>query len=143
VAVKASTANYTAEELITKREVVRQTIQDSLTERLKQNYVDVTGVSIVDFNFSPSFNQAIEAKVTAEQNALAAKNKLEQVKYEAEQRVEQAKGEAEAIKIQTQAIQSQGGRDYVNLKAIEKWNGELPQQMMGGAVPFVNITPAK
>jgi len=47
----------------------------------------VTSVSIVNFDFSQSFNQAIEAKVTAEQNALASKNKLDQVKYEAEQRI--------------------------------------------------------
>ena len=99
----------------------------------------VDELSIVNFDFSNSFNSAIEAKVTAEQNALAAKNKLEQVKFEAEQRITQAKGEAEAIRIQAQAIQNQGGAEYVNLKAIEKWNGDLPTYMMGNSVPFVNI----
>ena len=61
--------------------------------------------------------------MTAVQNAEAAKNKLEQVKYEKEQRIAQAQGEAEAIRISAQAINSQGGEDYVKLKAIEKWNG--------------------
>lgn len=140
-AIKASTANYTAEELVTKRETVRDEIERRLVERLSREFVNVTAVSIVDFDFSPSFNAAIEAKVTAEQNALAAKNKLEQVKFEADQRVASAKGEAEAIRIQAQAIQNQGGAEYVRLKTIEKWNGVLPQNLYGSApIPFLNTT---
>lgn len=150
--VKASTAKYTAEELITKRSEVKEAIKTSLVERLGKEYINVDEVSIVDFNFSPSFNQSIENKVKAEQDALTQKNKLEQVKYEAEQAIAQAKGtaearitsakaEAEAIKIQAQSISAQGGQEYVNLKAVEKWNGELPNQMIpGSAVPFINIT---
>ena len=38
-----------------------------------------------------------------------------------------------------QAITQQGGREYVNLKWVEKWNGNLPQTMLGNAVPLVNI----
>lgn len=139
-AVKSATAKYTAEELITKRPNVKEDIKNILTERLQEENIVVDEFSIIDFNFSKSFNDAIEAKVTAEQNALAAKNKLEQIKYEAEQRVVAAKGEAEAIKIQAEAIQTQGGAAYVQLKALEKWNGILPTYMMGGqSVPFINI----
>jgi regulator of protease activity HflC (stomatin/prohibitin superfamily) len=139
-AVKASTANYTAEELITKRGEVKDNIQSKLHERLSQNHVIVSDVSIVDFDFSSSFNAAIEAKVTAEQTALAAKNKLEQVKFEAQQKIETAKADAEAIRIQAQAITSQGGADYVQLQAIKQWRGDVPQYMMSGAtVPFINL----
>jgi regulator of protease activity HflC (stomatin/prohibitin superfamily) len=138
--VKSATAKYTAEELITKRELVKEDIKNSLKERLSQDFVVVDELNIIDFNFSKSFNDAIEAKVTAEQSALAAKNKLEQVKYEASQTVETAKAQAEAIKIQAQAINSQGGADYVALQAITKWNGVLPTQMIpGGTVPFINL----
>ncbi len=77
--------------------------------------------------------------MTAEQNALAAKNKLEQVKFEAEQRIAQAQAEAEAIRIQAEAIQNQGGAEYVNLKAIEKWDGKLPVYSLGSATPFINL----
>lgn len=139
-AVKAVTARYTAEELITKRSQVKDDAFLLLSERLTKEYILVDEFSITNFDFSPSFNEAIEAKVTAEQNALASKNKLEQVKYEAEQRIVAARGEAEAIRIQAQAIQQQGGAEYVNLKAVEKWNGNLPQYMMGNTVPFVNVT---
>ncbi len=140
--VKAATAQYTAEELITKRPEVTDKIQVALSEKLAASdiIVSANGVSITNFDFSPSFNTAIEAKVTAEQNALAAKNKLEQVKYEAEQTIETAKATAEAQRISSQALAAQGGSDYVQLKAIEKWNGVLPAQMIpGSTVPFVNL----
>src|SRR3990167_2182690 len=138
-AVKAVTARYTAEELITKRPQVKDDAKIALSERLAKEFLLVDELSIVNFDFSASFNQAIEAKVTEEQNALAAKNKLEQVKYEAEQRVVEAKGEAEAISIQAKAIQQQGGSEYVRLKTIEKWNGVLPVYSLGESVPFINL----
>ncbi|MEK6897354.1 MAG: prohibitin family protein [Nanoarchaeota archaeon] len=137
--VKSTSAHYTAEELVTKRAEYSEKVNQLLTERfgLKDSILET--FSVTNFEFSHAFTQAIEAKVTATQNAEAAKNKLEQIKYEAEQRIVQARGEAEAIRIQAQAIQSQGGAEYVNLKAVEKWNGALPTYMMGNSVPFINI----
>jgi len=70
----------------------------------------------------------------------ASKNKLEQVKYEAQQTIEKAKADAEAIRIQAQAINSQGGADYVQLQAIKVWKGDVPMYMMSGSVvPFINL----
>lgn len=141
--VKAVTAKYTAEQLLTKRTDVTSDMQVALSERLAQYdiIVGANGVSIVNFAFSDSFNQAIEAKVTAEQNALAAKNKLDQVKYEAEQTVATAQAQAEAIKIQAQAINSQGGADYVALQKIKQWDGHGCTSYCGLDTMF--ITPAK
>jgi len=139
-AIKAITAKYTAEELITKRGQVSDDIRAMLTEKLTPRGIVAEDFNIVNFNFSDSFNEAVERKVTAEQNALASKNKLEQTKYEAEQRIAQAKGEAEAIRIQSEAIQSQGGENYVQLQAIKQWNGVLPSQFIPGqSVPFINL----
>lgn len=139
--VKANTAKYTAEQLITQREAVRAGIISLLTEKMSPFGVTVDAVNITNFDFSTTFNDAIEKKVTAEQNALAAKNKLDQVQYEAQQRVAQAEGEAKAISIQAQAINSQGGASYVQLKAIDKWDGKLPTQFIPGqTVPFLNLT---
>lgn len=135
--VKASTAQFTAEELITKREIVREEITTLLRERMQERGLVVEDVLITNFDFSPSFNAAIEAKVTAEQNALAAKNKLAQVEYEAKQRVTQAEGEATAIKIQAAAIQSQGGKEYVNLQWINKWDGKMPLVVSNNAMPII------
>lgn len=140
-AVKAISARYTAEELVTKRQQVKDDITMALKSRLTKDYIEVDELSITNFHFSESFSAAVESKVKAEQEALTAKNKLEQVKYEAEQRVTQAKGEAEAIRIQIDAIRAQGGREYVSLKAIEKWNGVLPQVTSGQSpVPFIDVT---
>lgn len=140
-AVKAATAKHTAEELITKREVIKDEITNHLRERLTMTgFLELTQVSITDFDFSPTFNAAIENKVKAEQEALTSKNKLEQVKYEAQQQIEQAKAEAESIRIQAEAVTQAGGKDYVQLQAIAKWDGKLPAQMIPGAtVPFLEL----
>jgi regulator of protease activity HflC (stomatin/prohibitin superfamily) len=137
--LKASTAQYTAEELITNRPAVKEKIDIGLRDRLKDFGINVQATSITQFDFSAQFNSAIEGKVTAEQNALAAKNKLEQVKYEKEQRITQAEGEAEAIKIQAQAITQQGGSNYVELQRIMKWDGHYPQVMGSGVTPIIDM----
>jgi len=139
--IKKATAQYTAEEVITKRENVKEDLKNALIENLSKNNIIVDDIFITDFRFSESFDSAIEAKVTAEQSALEAQNKLEQVKFEAAQRVAKAEAEAMAIKIQAGAIAKQGGKDYVALKAIEKWNGILPAQMIPNAtLPFINLS---
>lgn len=138
--VKAAMAQYNAEELITERPLVREQIKTHLKEKLSKAHINVIDVSIVNFNFSQSFDAAIEAKVTAEQSALEAKNKLEEVKFEAQQKIEKAIADAEAIRIQARAIAQQGGRDYVQLQAIAKWDGKLPTQFVpNAAVPFLNL----
>lgn len=134
--VKAVTARYTAEELITKREEVRQEIKVALHDRLLPRGIIVEEVSIIDFDFSESFNQAIEEKVTAEQNALTAKNKLEQIKYEADQAIISARGKAEAQRIEGEALRA--NPEVIELRAIEKWDGRLPT-ITGGAIPFINL----
>lgn len=138
---KKATAQYTAEQLITKREDVKDELKKALQTNLAKNHILLDDIFITDFKFSAEFDKAIESKVTAEQKALEAKNKLEQVKYEAEQQITKAKAEAESIKIQAQAITQQGGKDYVQLKAIEQWDGKLPTQMVPNAsVPFLDLT---
>ncbi len=135
--VKAVTAQYTAEQLITKRAEVTDKIQVALAEKLLVNDISVTSVSITNFDFSASFNEAIEKKVTAEQNALAAKNKLAQVQFEAEQTIATAKAQAESIRIQAQAINSQGGADYVALQKIKAWDGKACTSYCGLEAMFI------
>lgn len=137
--VKAVTARYSAENLLKLRGEVKLQIDNKLRKMLAEYDLVVEDVQITDFKFSKAFSDAIETKQTEEQRALTAKNILERKKYEAQSLVTMAKGEAEAIRIQSQAIQEQGGKDYVNLKAIEKWDGKLPTYAGGGALPFINI----
>lgn len=135
-AVKAVTAKFTAEELITKREEVKEQIKLNLSERLATNFIVVDEFNIIDFSFSAAFNEAIEAKVTAEQLKLKADRDLERIKIEAEQRVAAAEGKARAIQTEAQALRS--NPQVVELRWIEKWDGKTPQYW-GDASPFVGI----
>lgn len=138
--VKSTAAQYTAEELVTKRAEYGDKVNITLTERFATKDAILERFSVTNFEFSKAFTQAIESKVTAVQNAEAAKNKLEQIKFEAQQTIETAKAQAESIRIQATAINSQGGADYVQLQAVSKWDGKLPTQMIpGGTVPFLNL----
>lgn len=132
-AVKAATARFNAEQLITERQAVRDAIEALLTARLSTHGIRIDAISLTNFAFSRDFTNAIEAKVTATQSALKAENDLRRIQVEAEQRIATARAEAEAIRIQAQSISAQGGDSYVALKWIEKWNGAPPSMMTGGS----------
>jgi regulator of protease activity HflC (stomatin/prohibitin superfamily) len=133
---KAVCAQYTAEELISKRETVRDHMFTLIKEKVTPLGIQVDAFNIINFNFSQSFNHAIEAKVTTEQNALAAKNLLAQKEYEAQQVVATAKGKAEAMSIESKALAE--NPQVLSLRALEKWNGVLPT-VTGGAIPFIDV----
>lgn len=124
--LKSVSAKYSAEELITQRSKAKADIDVLLKKDLAKYNIIVEDIQLTEFNFSPEFNSAIESKQTEVQKTLKAKNILQRTQIEAESRIAQAKGEAEAIRIQAQAIQNQGGTEYVSLKWIEKWDGKLP-----------------
>ncbi|RPF49603.1 SPFH domain-containing protein [Thermodesulfitimonas autotrophica] len=139
--VKAVTAKYTAEELITRRREVSSEVQVLLADRLAPYGIRVDGFNIVNFDFSAKFNEAVEEKLAAEQRALKARRDLERIKIEAEQKVTQAKAEAEALRIQRQQVTPELLRlreIEVQKMAVEKWDGRLPQ-VTGGAMPFVDL----
>lgn len=138
-AFKAVVANYTAEELVSKRAVVSEGVLKAIREKMKPYHINIDNVSLVNFGFSKAFNEAIEQKVTASQQAETAKRKLEQVEYEAQQSIARARGEAEAIAIQSNAIKENGGAAYLQLRAIEKWDGKLPHYTGGQAIPFIQV----
>lgn len=145
-AFKAVTAQYTAEELITKREDVRNRIRSLLAQRLGRHGIEIDEFSVTNFRFSHAFAQAIEAKTTADQLKLKANNDLERIKIEAEQKVTQARAEAEALKLQKQEVTAEliRLREIENQKlAIDKWDGKLPQTVASGAVPFIGVNAAR
>lgn len=140
--MKAVSARYTAEELITKRPAVSSEMQIALTKRLLESNIAVDAFSIVSFSFSQTFTDAIEAKQTAEQNALKARRDLDRIRVEAEQTIAAATAEAEALRLQKMNISPdliELRKIEANLKAIEKWNGILPQVTGSGAIPLIGI----
>ncbi|MDP2854277.1 MAG: prohibitin family protein [Smithellaceae bacterium] len=143
--VKAVTAKYSAEELITKRPAVSEAMRVALMERLLVNNIAVDAFSIVTFSFSKIFTEAIESKQTAEQLALKAKRDLDRIKIEAEQKITTAKAEAESLRLQRANISPdliELRKIEANMKAIEKWNGILPQVTGGGAMPLIGLGDA-
>jgi len=140
--VKAVTARYTAEELITKRPAVSEAIRASLMERLAVYNIAVDAFSIVNFSFSKSFTEVIESKQAAEQLALKAKRDLDRIRIEAEQKITAARAEAESLRLQRANISPdmiELRKIEANMKAIEKWNGILPQVTGGGALPMIGL----
>lgn len=140
-AVKASTARFTAEELITRRPEVRDAISQNLTQRLDRFGIRNEAMSITDFAFSKSFNEAIEQKVTATQQVLKAERDLQRVRLEAQQQIEQARAQAEALRIQKENVTPalvELRRIEAQLRAIDKWNGQLPQYATG-PVPVLDV----
>ncbi len=146
--VKQVTANYNAEELITKRPLVKADIEASIRERLNQFDVVTDVISITDFEFSALFAQAIESKVEAEQKALKAENDLRRIEVEARQKeaqsigignanIAEAKGEAEAIAIINNALAE--NPNYLEWLKTQAWDGKLPLVVGEGGTPFIQI----
>ena len=158
--VKAITALYTAEQLITKRDEVKNRIQaqidsflnETLREKELMGSLTIANIAITDFDFSAEFNRAIEEKVRAEQEALKAKNeKLKRVTqaeaaaaektlaadamaYEIEV---QSKARADAIEREAKALKD--NPQLIQLRIAEKWNGVLPRFTGSEAIPLLSI----
>lgn len=147
---KAITANYTAEELIKKREQVT----GEITQLFKQKITSLSGgtikidaVFIKNFQFGGAFNKAIEEKQVAEQTALKASRDLERIKIEADQARAKAQGQADALVMSAKAeaesfrLKSlQITENMIRMAAVEKWDGKVPTYMGGGGpVPFVTV----
>lgn len=140
-AVKAVTARFTAEELISRRTEVRDAIGALLREKMQRHGLVLDEFAIVNFAFSRSFSEAIEAKVKAEQEKLKAERDLQRIEVEAKQKVASAKAEADALALQRQQVTAEllQLRKIENERdAIRKWDGKLPQ-VTGGTVPFIQV----
>jgi regulator of protease activity HflC (stomatin/prohibitin superfamily) len=164
--VKQVTARFNAEELITKRETVKNQIEEQIKARLAPYNVIVDTISITEFAFSQQFVNAVESKVEAQQRALQAQNELRRIQIEAQQNeakaigeqkaniaraegvkqanVLQAEGEAQAITIIDQQLRS--NPTYLEWLKATRWDGKLPLVTGGGggadgqgAMPFIQI----
>jgi prohibitin 2 len=140
--LKEVTARYSAEELVSKRDMVASEVKQNLSARMQRYDLLVQDISIVNFEFSEVFNQSIEAKQVAAQQAMKAENDLKRIQIEAQQQIEQAKAQAEALRLKKQDVTEDLLRlkeIEVQEKALEKWDGKLPA-VTGGAMPFIDIT---
>ncbi|MDZ4836564.1 MAG: prohibitin family protein [Candidatus Melainabacteria bacterium] len=162
--LKAVTARYTAEQLVTMRDTVKteatQAIKDYIAHTLKQKDCEgalrIANVAIEDFRFSDQFNKSIEAKVKAEQESLQAVNEKKRRITDAEAAFEKRKlnadaeayqitkkSEARAAAIEREAAALRDNPDLIRLRSAEKWDGNLPVYNSGASgsapVPFINV----
>jgi len=142
-AVKSTTANFDAEQLITQRPRVKDELQNLITARLAPLGIRVVELSITDFRFTQVFQDSIEAKVKAVQQALEAENALKRVEFEAQQAIVKAQAEAKGLELQKAQITTQLlelRQIEVQRAAVEKWNGVMPSVVTsGGPVPMLDV----
>ena len=117
--------------------------------------LDPVGIRVVklswvtDLIYPEQVKESINAKIEATQRALLRENEVAQSKAEAQKRIEEARGIAESTRLRAQAeadaiaIKARALRDnpdVIQLNAIEKWDGKLPQMMTTNApMPLINV----
>jgi regulator of protease activity HflC (stomatin/prohibitin superfamily) len=136
---------WTAEQVITEKEKIGTRIFEALTKAQTESAFDTiitfSNLEIVSINLDDAYEAATRAKVIAEQQAKTAENKTKQIQEEAKQTLIQAKAQAEGMKIRSDALSR--NKSLVEYEAVQKWDGKLPNYMMGGSVPFINLDPKK
>lgn len=134
-----------AEDLVQSRSEVQNAIYESLKETLEPSGIIVTAFAIENLSFDAAFEQSIQAKVIAAQDALKMQNKTAEKEEEAKQKVIAAQAEADSQKIKAdaeayaiKAVQEQlaTSPNYVDYLKINNWNGELPQAIGNEVNPF-------
>eukprot|EP00833_Pecoramyces_ruminatium_P003490 jgi/Orpsp1_1/1177522/evm.model.c7180000061769.1 len=125
---KSVAAKYNAEELITKRAIVSTEMEQEISQKINPYGLFIEVFNIINFDFSEEFNKAIEAKQTAQQQALKAEQDLARIKVEASQMVEKAKAESEAYQLKNQQLTDK----VIMMQFVEKWDGKLPVVTSGG-----------
>lgn len=139
--IKDVVGKYIADDLIGKREAVRNEAFAEITKSLGERAVKSSRLDLVNLDFDDAYEKAVEAKVVAVQKAQEAKNRTVEVEENARQKIFAAEAEAKSMTIRSQALSQNKG--LVEYEAVQKWNGILPQYMLGGATPFINLSKAK
>lgn len=135
---KETVGQYKAVDLISDRNNVTMKIKEALATKLLEKNVMLTNLEISSLDFDNQFEEAVRNKVIAVENAKEAQNKTVRIKEEAAQKVIAAKAEAESMRIRANALTQ--NKALVEYEAVQKWDGKMPQIIMGGgATPFVNL----
>lgn len=134
-------ARYSAMPLLEARSTLSSQVEDEVRELEGLFPTHFTQVVVKDIDFSDAFEQAVEAKMQAEQNALRAENEKQEAitraeqerevsRVEAEAAVLRAQGEAEALAITREALENMP-ETWIAQQYLEKWDGKLPYLMTG------------
>lgn len=140
-ALKNATGQFEAVDIISNRENVRIAVETTLRNTLSPRGLVIEGFQLTDVSFTKEFDAAVEAKVIAIQKADQARNNTVQVQEEGKQTIITANADAQAMKIKSEALSQ--NQNLVAYEAVLKWDGKLPDQMLGNAVPFLNVGVGK
>lgn len=135
--LKDAIGQYIADDLVGKREAVKQAAEKEIKQALESRKVTVTRLDLTNLDFDDAYEKAVEEKVVAIQRAAEAKNKTVQVEEEAKQAIKTAQAEAESMRIRAQALSQ--NKALVEYEAVQKWDGKLPQYQFGNSTPFINL----
>lgn len=128
---------YKAVDLISQRNQVTLQIKNALKTKLATKSFLLTNAEISNLNFDDAFEAAVKKKVIAVEMAKESKNKTVRIREEAQQKVIAATAEARSMRIRARALSQ--NKALVEYEAVQKWNGVMPQYMLGGATPFINL----
>merc|ERR1712060_9242 len=106
--MKATIAQYNAEQLLTHREHVSREIRDAIVQRASQFNILMDDVSITHLTYGKEFARAIEEKQVAEQDAERQKFIVAKSEQERQATVIRSEGEAEAAKMISEALKEHG-----------------------------------
>jgi regulator of protease activity HflC (stomatin/prohibitin superfamily) len=138
--LKEVVGKWDAVDLISNRDKAATAAFDSIRQNLAERNVEVSRFEITDIAYTREFENSVEQKVIAQQKAIEEQNRTKQIEEQARQKVLSAEAEAKSIQIRAQALERNA--KLVEWEAVQKWNGVLPQYMLGsGATPFINLNP--
>ena len=162
--LKSVCAQYTAEELISKRAESSDKMRDELDAKLSEVGISITDFNIIDFDFSDEFIAAVESKQVAEQlkKKAATENEtaIAQAEREKQVTIKQSEAEAERVRIaaeaEANAVKLAAEAEAFRLKKIneqlsdktilntlaENWDGKLPGVVGADATGIFSIDEA-
>jgi regulator of protease activity HflC (stomatin/prohibitin superfamily) len=140
--LKEVVGKWDAVDLIANRDKAGATTFEAMRAKFAERFVEVSRFEITDIAYTHEFENSVEAKVIAQQKAIEEQNHTKQIEEQARQKVLSAEAEAKSMQIRAEALEQNA--KLVEWEAVQKWNGVLPQYMLGGgATPFINLTPGK
>src|SRR5574344_266116 len=125
--IKDVIGKWNAQDLVANRERAANEILIKLQSHFKDRYINITDFQMTEITYSGVFEKAIENKVTAEQDALKAKNVTVQIQEEAKQKLISANAEAKSMQVRADALSK--NKALVQYEAVQKWDGKLPEYM--------------
>ena len=132
--VKIECAKYTADSLLEYRDRLAADVENDISKKFKNNYIDLTSTAIEDLSFSDAYEKAVEDKKVAYQNKLKAEQVAEQQKVEADAKAYVVEKEAEAEAKANELKQRTITDNLIEYEKIQKWDGKLPQVSGGNSI---------